>query len=257
MVRNDIASTWHSFRSVTSAAPCRPDVFPGENFDPTRLHRLEDGGHTSRHFTPGTREFTRRFRLCRPDRPSLPASRSIQLPGAPSCAWRPVGIHFCDDRGHRRTVIIDLDDIFRNLYPGAAAQLPTTASEVPAARVRVLNELVRDLSSGRPSLAGAQRILAALLWLSAAKSVLSRYQGRRQTRPGVTTWDGRLGNCYPTVRQLSGIHDNINGWKLTDHNIARVTGCAQRHLDSAVPDCQVRIDTSRTADATAFEFIAV
>jgi hypothetical protein len=168
-----------------------------------------------------------------------------------------VGIHFCDDRGPRRTVIIDLDDIFRNLYPGAAAQLPTTASEVPAARVRVLNELVRDLSSERPSLAGAQRILAALLWLSAANSVLSRYQGRRQTRPGVTTWDGRLGNYYPTVRQLSGIHDNINGWKMTDHNIERVTGCALRHFDFAVPDCQVRIDTSRTADATAFEFIAV
>jgi hypothetical protein len=59
------------------------------------------------------------------------------------------------------------------------------------------------------------------------------------------------------VRRLSGINDNINGWKPTDHDISSVTGCAQRHLDSAVPDCQVRIDTSRTTDVTASEFIAV
>jgi hypothetical protein len=231
-VRHDIASTWHSFRSATSATPCRPDMFPGESFDPTRLHRPGDGGHTSRHFTPGTREFTRRFRLCRTDRPVLLASRIIQLPGAPSCAWRPVGIHFCNDVEQHRTVIIDLNDIPRNLYSAAAAQLPTTVSDVPEARVLVLTELVRDLSSGRPSLAGAQRILAALLWLSAANSVLSRYQGRRQTRPGRSRasrpeiWDGRLGNFYPTVRRLSGIHDSINGWKLTDHDISSVTGCA-------------------------------
>jgi hypothetical protein len=171
--------------------PCRPDVFPGESFDPTRLHQPGDGEHTSRPLTPGTREFTRRFRLCRPDRPVLPASRCIQPQGAPSCAWRPVGIHFCDDVGHHHTVIIDLNDLPHNLYPAAAAQLPTTVSDVPEARGRVLTELVRDLSSGRPSLAGAQRILVALLWLSAANLVLSRYQGRRQTRPGVATWDGR------------------------------------------------------------------
>jgi hypothetical protein len=126
-----------------------------------------------------------------------------------------------------------------------------------------LTELVRDLSRGRPSLAGAQRILAVLLWLSTANSVLPRYQGRRKTLPGRSRagrpapWDRRLGNFYPTVRRLSGIHDSINGWKFTDHDISSVTGCAQRHLDSAVPDCQVRVDTAQIADVTTFEFVPV
>ena len=262
-VRKDIEGTWNSFRLATSAAPCRPDVFPGESFDPTRLHRPGDGGHTARHFTPGTWEFAKRFRLCPADRPRLPASRAIRRPGAPSGAWRPVGIHFCNDVHQHRTVIVDLSDIPQNLYPAAATQLPTTVSDVPEARVHVLTELVRDLSSGRPSIAGAQRILAALLWLSAANAVLSRYRGRRKTCPGRTRagkpaiWDGRLGNFYPTVRRLSGIHDEINGWKITDHDISQVTGCVQRHLDSAVPDCQVRVDTAQTADVTTSEFVPV
>ena len=148
-------------------------------------------------------------------------------------------------------------DIPRNLYPTAAAQLSTTASDVPATRVRVLNELVRDLSSGRPSLAGAQRILATLLWLSAANAVLSRYQGRRPTRPGGSAWDGHLGNCHPSILKLSNIHDTINGLKLTDYNIENVTKCALRHIDSLVPDCQVRVDTALTADITSSEFVAV
>ena len=246
---------------ATSAAPCQPDVFPGESFDPTRLHRPGGGGHTEKHFTPGTWEFTKRFRLCPADRPRLPASRAIRRPGAPSGAWRPVGIHFCNIVHQHRTVIVDLNDIPRNLCPAAAAQLPTTVSDVPESRIRFLSKSVRDLSRGQPSLACAQRILAALLWLSAANLVLSRYQGRRKTLPGRTRagrpalWDKRLGNLYPTVRQLSDIHYEINGWKTTDHNISHVTGCPQRHLDSAVPDCQVRVDTAQTADVTVFEFV--